>query len=248
MPDTTYLQEYKAFPSNDVQLDWISKHDTRSLDYTVGARMALTPEEIVPKHWTAGPTLNQAREGARVGFGWTQELMTSPRPFHPDVDVANYYAREYYHECLLNDEFPGEADDGTSVLAGAQTAVRRDMCDEYWWCTSVEEMRDAVISLGPVVIGIPWYSYMYTPRISGLLTVGGDIVGGHCLLVDEYHPDKRLYHEDWNARFEVFGVHNSWDTDWGVNGRGYIRVEDMRDLVHTWGEMCVPVGRHKVRF
>lgn len=248
MPDT-FLQSVHSFPTDsDPRLDWISKHDSRSLDYTVGAQLALADSEIVPKHWKAGPTLDQAQEGACVGFGWTQELMSSPHPFYPDVEVGNYYAREYYHECLVNDEYPGEADTGTSVLAGAQTAVRRDLMDEYWWCTSIEEMRDAVITLGPVVIGIPWYSYMYQPPLSGLINVGGDLVGGHCILVDEYHPDKRLNHEDYNSRFEVFGVHNSWGPDWGNNGRGYLRFEDMRDLVKNYGEMCVPVGRQKVRF
>ena len=41
--------EIKVFPSEDPRLDWVSKHDVRSLNYTVSANMVpLTPEQLVP--------------------------------------------------------------------------------------------------------------------------------------------------------------------------------------------------------
>lgn len=234
---------------SDPRLDWVSKHDTRSLAYPV--RRALGAVEIEPRRWKPGPTLNQRREGACVGFGWTQELMTSPKPFFPlTIEQGNRYASSYYHECLANDEYAGEADTGTSVLAGAQTAVRRGFMPEYRWCLddSIADLRDAVIAEGPVVIGIPWLEDMYETTSSGLVKVGGNEVGGHCLLIDEYHPGKRIPGEDYYARFEVFGWHNSWSDGYGVKGRGYIRPEELRDLLANWGEACVPMRRNKVRF
>lgn len=240
--------EVKAFPSEDPRLDWVSKHDQRSLDnYPMAERLATQAVEIQPRRWHPGVTLDQGREGACVGFGWTQELLTSPRPFDTTATVGSNYAQGYYHETLLHDDIPGEADTGTSVLAGAQTAVRRGHMDEYRWCENVEEIRDSIITEGPVVIGIPWYYDMYWTRDSGLVTVGGDVVGGHCILLDEYHPGKRLVGEDYHARFEGFGWHNSWGNSYGVNGRGFIRIEDLRDLLKDWGEACVPVGRHRVQ-
>lgn len=235
-------------PSQDPRLDWVSRHDRRSLDFLI--RPTLGEVAIRPVRYKPGPTLNQRREGACVGFGWTQELMTSPRPFiPPSVEYANQYARGYYRECLENDEYEGEEDEGTSVLAGAQTARRRGHIGGYRWGTSPEDMRDTLCSgKGPVVIGIPWYEGMYETRKSGLIEVNGPMVGGHCLLVDEYHPGKRLRYEDWNARFEVYGVHNSWDDSYGVDGRAYIRAEDMRELLRHWGEMCIPTERKLVRF
>ena len=239
--------EIKSFPSTDPRLDWVSRHDSRSMNFLMAESLFNAEIEKKPKRWKPGVTLNQGQEGACVGFGWTQELLTSPRPYLTDAATGNSYARGFYHETLLNDEFEGEEDTGTSVLAGAKTAVRRGEMGEYRWCRTVEELRDTIITTGPVVIGIPWYHDMYWTRDSGLVTVGGDLVGGHCILVDEYHPGKRLLGEDYHARFEGFGWHNSWGDGYGINGRGFIRIEDMRDLIKQWGEMCVPVNRRRVK-
>lgn len=239
------LQQKHVFPSQDSRLDWVSKHDSRSLEYLIAEKLGTV--EIVPKRWHSTLTLDQSHEGACVGFGWTQELLTSPRPFTSVTAVrANAYASGYYRECLQNDEYPGEEDNGTSVLAGAQTAVRRNFIGEYRWCTSLEDIRDTVIKFGPVVIGIPWYEDMYVTDRSGLVRVGGPVVGGHCLLVDEYHPAKQLHGVDGTK--EVFGWHNSWGPDYGLNGRGYVEFNDLGDLLKNYGEACAPLQRKLVRF
>jgi hypothetical protein len=240
------------FPKEDPRLDWVSKHDERSRAYGVREKIRLGEVAIIPKRWASGPTLDQGREGACVGFGWTQELISSPRPYtHVSVERANDYAREYYRRCLQIDEYPGEADEGTSVLAGAQVALERGLIDEYRWCFSVDEIRGTLVSPayaggGPVVIGIPWYYEMYQTSSQGLVTVGGNLVGGHCILLDEYHPGKRVPGHD--EPIEGFGWHNSWSDEYGVRGRGFIRYEDLRDLLRQWGEACVPMGRKLVRF
>lgn len=246
------LEQVKVFPSDDPRLDWVSKHDSRSLNYTLERLKDVADVgevDIRPRRWSGGVTLDQGREGACVGFGWTQEFLSSPRPYHAASAVrANEYAREFYYRCRQVDEWPGENYDGTSVLAGAQVAVERGLIESYWWCTSIEDVRDAVIELGPVVIGIPWYYNMYFTRESGLVEPSGDLVGGHCILIDEYHPGKRLSGESWSERFHGFGWHNSWGDGYGVGGRGFIRYEDLRDLLARWGEACVPMGRKLVRF
>lgn len=246
------LEQKHVFPSEDPRLDWVSKHDDRSQNYRMADKLGAAEIEVKAKRWAPGTTLDQGREGACVGFGWTQEFLSSPRPFtgvHPDR--ANIYAAGYYHECLANDEYPGEADEGTSVLAGAQTAVRRGLIEEYRWCMSMDEIRNTLMAAakdggGPVVIGIPWHYNMYWTDKEGLVDVEGDLVGGHCLLLDEYHPARLFRKQD--KRMAVYGWHNSWGNDYGTRGRGYIREEDLRDLLKTWGEACVPIGRKLVRF
>lgn len=238
----------KAFPSQDPRLDWVSKHDPQSLNFPVRAVMASTVEKQ-PKLWTPPKfALNQGWEGACVGFGWTGELIGSPFP-DPYVgeDLANLYARGYYRRCLQIDEYEGEADEGTSVLAGAKVAQEREKIDEYRWGTSIYDLRDAVISIGPAVIGIPWYSDMYETRPSGLVEVGGDLVGGHCIYIYGYHPSMRILGEDYHERFEVFRWRNSWGPEYGKNGSGLIRLEDLRDLLAHWGESCIPITRKMVR-
>jgi hypothetical protein len=238
----------KVFPSEDPRLDWVSQHDPESLNYPIRAVMASTVEKR-PKLWKPPAfALDQGREGACVGFGWTGELIGSPFPDRTAQEgVANLYARGHYLRAKQIDEFPGEDYDGTSVLAGAKVAQERDFLDEYRWALSVEDLRDAVITTGPAVLGIPWYEDMYETRPSGLVEVGGELVGGHCIYVYGYHPAMRIRGEDYESRFEVFRWRNSWGASYGNNGSGLIRLEDLRDLLKTWGEACIPVTRRKVR-
>lgn len=239
--------EVKQFPQQDPRLDWVSMHDPQSENYPIRPKMKSI--EKIPVAYRTGPVLDQGSEGACVGFGWTAELISSPRPY-PGVTAvrANQYAREMYYRAQRIDEWEGESYDGTSVLAGAKVAQERDLIDEYRWCFSIDDVRDAVISEGPVVVGIPWYSEMYQTRPSGLVKVGGDLVGGHCITLTGYHPGMRIAGEDWYARYEVFRWRNSWGKDYGKNGNGTILFEDLRDLLAEWGEACVPMGRNLVRF
>lgn len=238
--------EHKDFPHGDPRLDWRMAHDQRSENYPIRACLPRMME-IKPRMWKTGPVLDQGREGACVGFGWTGELMASPKPLHPTTMVANSYARGVYHAARKIDEWPGEAYEGTSVLAGAKIVQERGYISEYRWAFTIEDVRDAVIQEGPVVIGIPWYEDMYGTTDTGIAKVGGRLVGGHCILVTGYHPNMRVRGEDWRCRFNVFRWRNSWGEDYGVGGSALVRYEELRDLLSGWGEACVPVNRQRVR-
>lgn len=227
-------------------LDWVSEHDPRSLDYPIRSLIRSSVPDV-PKRWKVGNVLDQGQEGSCVGHGWTTELMASPKPVRLDPDKGHAYAVDVYNNAQLTDEWEGEDYDGTSVLAGAKVIQSRGYMDEYRWAFTVDDVKDAILTNGPVVIGIRWYESMYETRPSGLVEIGGPIVGGHCLTLTAYHPSMRLNGEDWNERFRVFRWRNSWGNWYGRNGDGFIRYEDLRDLLAGDGEACVPVGRHKVR-
>lgn len=239
--------ETKVWPRQDPRLDWIGQYDDRSRDYPVRAVLRETVPEK-PRSWGLGPVLDQGREGACVGFGWTAETIASPRP-DPEVtaEIANQFARIVYRRAQAIDEWEGEDYEGTSVLAGAKVMQEHGYIGSYRWAFDIEDIRGAVTELGPVVIGIPWYSGMYQTRPSGLVEVDGQIVGGHCILLTGYHPGMRIRGEDWDARFRVFRWRNSWGENYGVGGSGFIRYEDLRDLLADFGEACVPLERSKVR-
>lgn len=227
----------------DRRLDWKPRHDPRSLQYPVRTLIGSAVEDR-PQLWKPGTVLDQGQEGACVGFGWTADLLASPRPDFSATDyLGNRYAQDVYRSAKQIDEWDGEDYSGTSVLAGAKVIMSRGAFQQYRWAFSVEDVRDAVISEGPVVIGIPWYDAMYEPPASGLVEVGGELVGGHCMLIHGYHPSMRITGEDSKARFKVFRVRNSWGPTWGNKGSGFIRYEDMRDLLSGQGEACVPMGR-----
>jgi hypothetical protein len=202
----------------------------------------------VAKRWRTGTVLDQGREGSCVGHGWTAELLASPRPHKVDATTGHNYAVDIYRRAQLIDEWEGENYEGTSVLAGAKVVRERGYLDQYRWAFNIQDVRDAVITQGPVVIGIPWYEGMYETRESGLVDVSGDIVGGHCLTIVGYHPAMRITGEGWNERHKVFRWRNSWGPDYGLNGDGLIKYDDLAELLKDNGEACIAIGRHKVRF
>lgn len=222
--------------------------DEASRNFAIREVMPRTVEEQI-RNWAVGTTLDQGSEGACVGFGWTGELLASPRPKEVSADVGNRYARGVYYEAQQIDRSMGwHFSSGATVLSGAKAIQRRGHMVEYRWGFSIEDLRAAVTLEGPVVIGIDWYDSMYRPPASGLMRVNGSIVGGHCLIVVGYHPGMRIAGEDWSKRYRVFKVLNSWGSDWGKSGKAYMRYEDMRDLLQAGGEQCVPMQRKQVAF
>lgn len=225
-------------------LDWVSRHDPGSRRFPI--REVVGTPGIRPRSWDVGTCLDQGSEGACVGFGWTGELLASPMPCHADEATGNTYALRTYRRAKQIDQWIGEDYSGTSVLAGAKAIREAGYMDGFRWAFGIDDVRDTVIAYGPVVIGVPWLEGMYETRPSGLVEVSGNVVGGHCLLVYGYHPSARIRGEDYSARFNIFRWRNSWGAGYGVDGNGYIRYEDLRDLLAGTGEACVPAGRHHV--
>jgi len=223
-------------------LNWRSNHDERSRDFPIRTKL---PATVARKHvfWRGGRfRTDQGREGACVGFSWTNELMARPNVVKlPD---PNAFGRLLYHSAQTLDVWPGENYEGTSVLAGAKAAQKAGYIGEYRWAFGVDDVVDALCANGPVVVGIPWLDGMYDTRSSGLVDVSGDVVGGHAILLTGYHPGIRLWGEGWRNRFEVVKWRNSWGSSYGRNGDGYIRVEDLARLLADQGEACVPMRRY----
>lgn len=245
------IQRHQFTPQDDPRLNWRPSHDPRSLNYPI--RPMLGEVEEKPKAWSLGPVLNQGREGACVGFAWTAELLASPKP-DPDATGTdgNQFAKQVYYSARKVDEWPGEAYEGTSVLAGAKVLHAQGRFDQYRWAFGVDDIRDTICAPaanggGPVVIGIPWYESMYQTNRDGLTEVSGPLAGGHAILVYGYHPGMRIASEGWDKRVRVFRWRNSWGPSYGHGGNGLIRYEDLRDLLATWGEACVPLHRNYTR-
>jgi hypothetical protein len=231
-------------------LDWEPRFDERSRDFPIRATIGdkVSREK---KFWRAHVTrLNQGREGACVGYAWAQELMARPnevagRGPNPTVDgvSARDFARRLYHRAQRLDRWEGEAYSGTSVLAGAKATQQSGYISGYRWAFGIDDVIDALVAHGPIVVGVNWYQNMYRTRPSGLVEVGGRKVGGHAILLTGYHPKIRLMREGYHKRFEVVKWRNSWGWGYGRRGDGYIKVEDLAALLDERGEACVPVGR-----
>jgi hypothetical protein len=235
----------------DRTFDWQSRHDPRSLNFPIRTAIGATVERRKRFWRPSNLRLDQGSEGACVGFGWTAELIAEPMAVKlGDLSASNRFARELYWQAQRIDEWPGENYEGTSVLAGAKTTRDGGYISGYRWAFGIDDVIDTLCSSaarggGPVVIGIPWFDGMYETRPSGLVEVSGHIVGGHCITLTGYHPGIRLWREGWTKRFEVVKWRNSWGKDYGVNGDGYVKVEDLAMLLsgRYGAEACVPMGR-----
>lgn len=223
-------------------LDWRSRHDEESRNYPVRSLFvgAVAPRT---KLWTEGTVLDQGNEGACVGFGKTGYMLTSPLGGRPTASKGNKYALDLYRSAQTIDPWPGEDYSGTSVLAGAKTLKNRGLISSYHWAFSVQEIRDALIATGPVVIGIPWYEAMYSTDRSGLVTIGGPKVGGHCILLTGYYTRATI---GGKSVSDLFRWRNSWGKSYGLNGSGYIKMTDLATLLADQGEACIPTGKTKL--
>lgn len=225
------------------RLDWVPSFDQRNRLYGIRGVFGSVPVERKAKFWKEGTVLDQGSEGACVGFGWLAEIIAEPMTpdEQPSKSFGNKLAQHFYKQAQQIDEWPGDDYSGTSVLAGAKIMKEHGFIDEYRWCFDIDDIIDAVVSQGPVVIGIPWYSGMYRTNSLGLTGPTGEKVGGHCITLTGYHPAKIFGRQS----LEVFKWRNSWGEDYGINGSGYIRVSDLRKLFEEGGEACIPIVRNK---
>lgn len=228
--------------SQDRIFNWTPTFDERSKDFPIRSAIAERPKRRT-KRWRNGVILDQGREGACVGFGWTAEALSTPvavdltrlKAEAPDDPTA--FAQSVYHRAKQLDTFPGEDYDGTSVLAGAKALKELGIVKEYRWCFKIEDVIDAILTKGPVVLGIYWYAGMYdAPK--GSLKVSGEKVGGHCITAVGFVLAK----DSVNGEDSIL-LQNSWGPSWGKWGLAEITVSDLSKLLEDDGEACVVTRR-----
>lgn len=224
MPDRTFDWRPSTDPRNE-------QHLSRPLLATNIPRRA--------KAWQ-GPyiRIDQGPDGACVGFGWTNEAMSTPVRFRPKPYTftgANAFAVDRYHEAQRLDEWAGEAYEGSSVNGGAKAMRAAGYITGWKWHRSVDDVIDALITDGPQVVGSDFRQGMFYPDAgTGIIHATGSVAGGHCYCLTAYYPS-------WHGR-EVVRLRNSWGR-WGANGDAYLPVEDLRSLWSDGAEAAMPIGR-----
>lgn len=188
-----------------------------------------------------------------VGHGWAAELAGDPVRVNlgaasvkypagdrPDPFNVHGAAHWIYRAAQHLDEWEGVDYSGTSVLAGAKVCQSLGLMDGYRWARTKNDVRDTLITVGPVVIAIPWLTGMFEP-VDGELLITGEEVGWHCVLVNGYDPALSL---NGGPRREMARVLNSWGTSWGEYGSTWTDFGALWNLIEgAAGDVCVPVGR-----
>lgn len=183
---------------------------------------------------------DQGRTSQCVAYGWLHWLSDGPltKPgivgslINPDFLLTPV---RLYKEAQLIDEWPGTAYDGTSVRAGAKVLHRLGLITEYRFGHTLSELIDALLGVGPVVVGTNWYTGMEEPNSEGRVNLSGSNEGGHCWEANGINLTRRLIR-----------CKNSWGRKWGRSGRFWISFDDMERLIHEQGEVCLAVEAERL--
>lgn len=209
------------------KLDRLVEFDEQSRKYPV--RTLLQANPLRSYTWRCRATLDQGQEGACVGFAWSHQLIARP---YERQGMNNSTARVVYKKAQQLDHFPGDNYQGTSVLGGIKAVqeLYPGTISSYRWAFTLNEVLESLSHLGPVVLGINWHEGMVTPEKNGVVRAVGDVIGGHAILAMGIDPRRRLVR-----------LHNSWGSDWGVQGRCLVTFDDLERLLKDQGEACIAI-------
>lgn len=219
----------------DPRLDRLVEFDEQSREYPIQEALAATTPRSYT--WRTNSWLDQGREGACVGFAVAHELAARPAEVQ---GLTNDFARtRIYWEAQKIDPWAGGAYpgaspqyEGTSVLAGVKIAHGLGYFKEYRWCFGIDDVVMALGYNGPVLLGIPWYSGMYSPGADGFIQPTGSVVGGHAILAKAV-----------NVKDRTITLHNSWGRDWGRDGAARITWDHLSTLLQQRGEGVTMIKR-----
>jgi len=176
--------------------------------------------------------LDQGNTGTCVGHGFKHQLMAAPG--RTSFPMQEPRAITIYREACPLDPWPenddGNLQHGTSVRAGAEALLNRNLIQSYWWANTLQDCVDHLLLRGPLVLGWNWYESMFYPTSKGYITPSGGVVGGHCLLAIGVIPAAR--------RIRLL---NSWGGNWGQNGRVWVSYDTFERLMDEDGEACTTV-------
>lgn len=238
--------------------DWAARFDPRSLNFRAAPGVTAMP--TTGAVWPVGPVLDQGREGACVGMGYSGAVAAAPSS-RSGVNLA--YALSWYRRAQRLDEWPGEAYEGTSVLAGGKVGRARRLWTGFRWAKSPAELAAGILdpALGPAVIGVQWSEQLYEVPATGLMP--GDVTldpeMGHCVLLFGYVPERPG--RDLQTQVAKLGLWpavsglgepsflllNSWGQSWGHKGMAVAPLSLVRRWFAARGEFALPENRTKGR-
>lgn len=211
------------------RLGRLLQHDPASRGYP--AARATGPLKKV-KWVRAGSAFDQGNLGSCTGNAMAGALNTLPlhqpgKHLLKEADAVKLYELATTIDGL-GDPYPPN-DRGSSGLAVCKAAEQLGYITSYQHAFGVQHALEA-LQLGPVITGVSWYSSFDRPDAKGLVTIGGDVRGGHEFEVYGYDPKTDL----------VFAW-NSWGPGWAIRGHFCFTSATWAKLLAESGDVTVPV-------
>lgn len=191
-----------------------------------------------------GATLDQGSSSQCVGYSNRHKLAAAPIMVTTGRGLSAF---EIYHGAQMNDEWPGESYDGTSVRGAFKFLSSLGYLKSYVWAQSVEECHKFLHDgWGTIVVGTDWYDAMFDPNAKGFVRPTGAMAGGHA-----YHLFWSVALDSTSHRVTDLALadpthsevwfQNSWGTNWGIrlNGQyGCFKMTwaDFQKLIDDYGE------------
>ncbi len=187
---------------------------------------------IVSRAWRRhGDPFNQGDVGSCTGNAMAGCLNTEPF-FTPGRILTEDDALSLYKLATRLDKIPGHyppEDTGSSGLSAAKAAFRSGLISAYHHAFGLHAVL-AALGHGPGILGIPWFEGFDSPGPRGMLTIAGEVRGGH---------EVELLEVDVVAK-TVRGV-NSWGPEWADNGYFTLTWSTLGELLDQQGDFVVPV-------
>jgi len=135
---------------------------------------------------------------------------------------------DFYYKCKVIDGEPNQ-ENGSSVRSIAKVLKNINRVNAYAFAASVAEIKYWLLTQGPVIMGTIWTNDMFNPDSNNIIHPTGDVAGGHAYLINEITTDL------------LYGIQNSWDDSWGINGKAYISEADLTLIFRNGGESVTAV-------
>lgn len=209
----------------------IESPDSRDKLFPLSAVLPTIPSNITEKYWwDNGWWGDQGQSSECVAYSWLHFVEDGPvvQNYHTNRAKPLIEPNKLYRECQLRDPWRGEQYNGTSVRAGALILKDLGIIREYRWASSVNEIKHALLTIGPMVVGTKWYSGMMNVDSKGFIKPSGSDMGGHAYVINGV-----------DTKNKFFKIKNSWGKRWGIDGTAKISFDDFEQLFRNGGEACI---------
>jgi hypothetical protein len=182
-------------------------------------------KQIKEANWEfPSKSLDQKETPHCVGFSMANFGINYP----VSTPHTNEDAHAYYYECKVVDGEPN-AENGSYIRTAAKVLKNKGIIEGYAFAPDMATIKYWLLNKGCMIVGTIWNYDMFNVKEDGTIGIGGETLGGHAYLLNEWRSDNYI------------GIQNSWGDDWGKNGKAYIAASDFEKLFIHSGEALAAV-------